>query len=162
MARPARGFSLIELVVTIGIIGLLATMVFAFVLPARGKARDARRKSDLSQIGRFLSLSCFRPQAGPGDYDIAVIAAELAAANPQYASFVRNMPVDPAKGSEAESFYRYKYADNGSCALYANLENEGEPVTLQYTEATTGGGRGVFEAAADGWNGTRKYLQFSN
>jgi len=47
--------------------------------------------------------------------------------------------------------------------LYGNLENGAEPITLPaITSPTPGGGAGVFQAAAAGWNGTNKYFQFSN
>lgn len=147
----------------LGIIGILATIVFVFVLPTRNKARDVKRKSDLAQIGRFLAVSCYEPIGGPGDYDLVQIANELIAKNPSYATYLANVPRDPAKGTDTETFYRYQYASGGRCALYANLENAAEPITLpKLTSPTAGGGQGVLEAATQGWNGTRKYFQFSN
>jgi len=54
MKNIKKGFSLIELLVVITIIGLLSTIVLASLNTARGKARDARRMSDLNQIKNAL------------------------------------------------------------------------------------------------------------
>lgn len=46
----AKGFTLIELMVVIAIIGLLSSIMLASLTNARLQARDAKRVSDLSQI----------------------------------------------------------------------------------------------------------------
>ena len=53
---PKKGFTLIELMVVIAIIGLLASVVIASLNSARVKARDTRRISDLEQIRNALEL----------------------------------------------------------------------------------------------------------
>lgn len=165
MIRHAKsGFTLIELLVVITIIGLLASISVILLTPAFKKGRDAKRKSDLAQIGRFLSLSCYAPDAGDGEYDLANLLQEFKTKNPQAAGFLGQTPKDPSKGNATQSYYFYRVADNGKkCALYANLENGGEPITLpSLSSPTPGGGAGVLEAATIGWNGTNKYFQFSN
>ena len=50
------GFTLIELLVVIAIIGVLASIVLASLNSARRKSRDARRITDIKQIGLALQL----------------------------------------------------------------------------------------------------------
>jgi len=51
-----KGFTLIELLVVIAIIGLLSTLSVVSLNSARGKARDAARKSDMNAISTALEL----------------------------------------------------------------------------------------------------------
>jgi prepilin-type N-terminal cleavage/methylation domain-containing protein len=163
--KKKNGFSLVELLVVIAIVGVIATFILINLSSATGKARDAKRKTELAQIGRMLSgSSCYMPDGGSGDYDTATLVPELAAKNPQYAQYASLAPKDPKSGTATQSFYRYIVDSSGAkCALYANLENAAEPVTLPNISApTAGGGTGVLQASSVGWNGSDKYFQVSN
>lgn len=54
--KKSRGFTLIELLVVIAVIGLLSSVVLVQLGPVRGKARDARRMSDIKQISDALEV----------------------------------------------------------------------------------------------------------
>jgi prepilin-type N-terminal cleavage/methylation domain-containing protein len=51
-----KGFTLIELLVVIAIIGLLSTLSVVSLNSARGKAKDAARKSDMNAIAKAMEL----------------------------------------------------------------------------------------------------------
>lgn len=164
MKKQTGAFTLIETLIVVGIIGIIASIILVSLVTGRDKARDAKRKVELSQIGRFLTYSCYLPDSGDGEYDFADIIDELKVKYPKYADTLKTTPKDPRVGTDAETFYKYIVIDNGAkCAMYANLENEDEPVTLTgISVPTPKGGTGVFDALGLGWNGTIKYFQVSN
>ncbi len=76
MAEPKRGFTMIELVVVIGIIGLLTALLLPAVQAAREASRATQCLNNLRQLGVALhnyhdARSCFPPavvwNGGPGE-----------------------------------------------------------------------------------------------
>jgi prepilin-type N-terminal cleavage/methylation domain-containing protein len=162
MKKDQKAFTMIEILVVIGIIGILASLAFVYLGGATKKARDTKRISDLTQIGRFLSFGCLTPDAGAGEYDLNELLGEYRTKYPQYASNIPSIR-DPKTGNESASGYRYIVTDDSKCVLYANLENGATAVTLSaIAEATPGGGKGVFVAVDTGPNGSNKFFQVSN
>lgn len=164
MIKNNTGFTIIELLVTIGIIAVLATLGFVFFGSSQIEARDTKRIAEISQIGRFFSLSCYMPESGAGEYDLAQLYQELVAKYPAVAKTVPRVPRDPLISDESLSGYRYMVTDDGSrCALYVNLENTDADITNTIiSEPTPGGGTGVFKGSTVGDNGTDVYFQYSN
>ena len=64
--KNEKGFTLVELLVVISIIGLLASVALASLNSSRVKARDARRKADLRQVRHALELE--HDLRGGGNY----------------------------------------------------------------------------------------------
>ncbi|MCK4454106.1 type II secretion system protein [Candidatus Parcubacteria bacterium] len=54
--QNSLGFTLIELLVVIAVIGLLSSIVLVSLSGAKARARDAIRKSDMSQIRKALEV----------------------------------------------------------------------------------------------------------
>jgi len=66
--KNQKGFTLIELLVVIAIIGLLSTMAVVSLNSARGKARDAKRVSDVKQISNLIEMAA--ANTASGGYDV--------------------------------------------------------------------------------------------
>ena len=72
--KKQKGFTLIELLVVIAIIGLLSTLAIISLNNARGKARDAKRVSDVKQISTLIEMEA--ANSSSGGYDVLPTACD--------------------------------------------------------------------------------------
>ncbi|MDQ3140528.1 MAG: type II secretion system major pseudopilin GspG [Pseudomonadota bacterium] len=112
--KQEDGFTLVELMVVIVIIGLLATVVVINVLPAQDTARARKAEADvalLEQAAEMYRLSKLNyPATGDG---LQALVSE---------GFIKRLPEDPwgnpynyaAPGGEGRSFDVYSYGADGS------------------------------------------------
>ena len=95
-----NGFSLVELMVVLFIIGLLATVVLINVLPSQDKAMRVKAQGDIATLGQALEMFRLDNMAYPGQSE-GLTALRTPPANlslPQnYRSggYVRDLPDDP-------------------------------------------------------------------
>jgi len=95
-----NGFSLIELLVVIVIIGLLATIVAINVIPAGNKARVEKAKADISTLENALEQYRLDNLTYPGTSDglQALLAAPPGLAQPEryrQGGYIKKLPEDP-------------------------------------------------------------------
>lgn len=132
--KQKSGFTLIELMVVIVIIGILVSLgTFAF-LSSQKKSRDARRKSDLDSVARALEMYNTDigsyPAGGTGVDEGTIIgcgdttkitcAWGTSFANTTKAiNYMIKLPIEPTEGRR----YYYERVGTNGYRLYARLDN---------------------------------------
>lgn len=128
------GFTLVELLVVITILGILSTIGLVAFTSAQAKGRDAERKSDLKQIASALEIYYNDHGSYPassGGYILGCPSTTASSCSWGSGSFsdtqtiyLKTVPDDPSIGR----YYYYRAATFGGTAkqafqLYASLEN---------------------------------------
>jgi general secretion pathway protein G len=103
------GFTLVELMVVIVILGLLATIVAINVLPATGRANTEKAKADIATIEQALEMYRLDNLTYPSGTDAlqALVSAPPGMAQPQryrQGGYIKRLPDDPWGNP-----YRYVY-----------------------------------------------------
>ncbi|HBB76696.1 MAG: hypothetical protein A2186_02265 [Candidatus Levybacteria bacterium RIFOXYA1_FULL_41_10] len=124
-----KGFTLVELLIVIAIIGVLSTLLMANFLGVRERSRDAQRKSNLRQIQSALEL--YRADVGsypPTSPGLKNCSSSTALGNAPTCTtiYMKKIPSDPL-GTTAYNSGNYYYAINlNGYDLVACLENSND------------------------------------
>ena len=112
-----KGFTIIELLVVIVIIGILVALALPQLFAAQARGRDTDRKNDLKNISQQLE-TYYNDNDGayPDDLDTLVTEGLLSA-----------IPTDP----KADRTYEY-VSDGASFTLAADLENDKDTSATTY------------------------------
>lgn len=121
------GFTLVELLVAISIIGFLASAAIYALNSARKEARDAQRLSDVKTIQKALEMyyddnKAYPPVIAytyPDDSDCGVNWCKTAVSLGGYLSpYLKTMPNDPLGNGQANYKYHYKSSSGNSYQTY--------------------------------------------
>lgn len=116
-----RGFTLIEILVVVAIIGILAGVVLVGLRGTGPQARDARRAADLKQVQNGLELFYNKTGAYPLTSSWSALQTALINGN----IGIKNVPQDPRSPTTD-----YQYASDGaSYVLKAVLEEPASNLT---------------------------------
>jgi len=117
MKKKTSGFTMIELIVVIAILGLLSTIGLVSFRTAQIKGRDTQRKSDLAQIQKALEIY----YNDYGYYPTDDYPASGSFVDTKGTLYIKEIPQDP-------KFDAYPYSSDGTFyILYARLENNQDP-----------------------------------
>jgi type II secretion system protein G len=132
--KSHKGFTLIELILVMALVGILSVVGIASYTQATIKSRDTKRKNDLNQIAKALEL--FNNDVGrypksdtegnmlcptiDGSEDTC-IGSIYSFSNSVRSTYMSNLPKDPSVG---QSYKYFPSANFDSYSLYAALENE--------------------------------------
>ncbi len=134
MKKLIKGFTLVEVLIVISIIGLLASIILVGLGGFRAKGRDTRRIADLRGVQAALELYYTKFNAYPIDNSWDALASELRSAG----IGVNNVPGDPS-GSGGEQYVYDASSDKQSYILRARLEDPNAPQLRDDFDSFLGG-----------------------
>ena len=140
--KCGAGFTLVELLIVVGIIGILATLLMANFIGVRQRARDAQRKSDIRQIQSALEL--YRSDIGSYPGSFPSCGSALTGGTPVN-TYMQKIPCDPSGSSYYNGGnYRYNQDSVTSYTLGGCLENSADS---QGSPSAPTGGTGTCSTA---------------
>lgn len=103
-----KGFTLIEILVVLSLIGILVGFSLVAFQGSRASARDARRKADLEQIRAALEI--YRS-------DNNTYPANLSSLSPPAANYIAEIPTDPASPTYTYAYGNATVSNYNLCAF---------------------------------------------
>jgi type IV pilus assembly protein PilA len=149
--RGTKGFTLIELMIVVAIIGILAAIAVPNFLRYQAKSRQAEAKSNLGAI--YTALEAFRAEYGSYTTDLAVMGW-FPAGTPRYNYGFDTDNHDPAGilafGGSGASAGRHSTDLLPGVVATNMVKNDGTPLTAADLPVTTGLAMNDFTIGASG------------
>lgn len=115
-----NGFTLLELLIVIVILGVLSALITGNFFTSLKKGRDAKRKADLEQITRALEMYYEDKRTYPTfAFPFGNKLCETVACGVNEKVYMQKVPNDPISGKS----YQYISADGTSYSIYSCMEN---------------------------------------
>jgi len=115
-----KGFTLIEIMMVVFIIGLLASIIVISVSMARGKGRDAKRKADIDSLRTAIEMYADSNQKYPSFPGVPPVPADATGGdvsklivdasgtyNGPLAPYLERVPHDPKWPADTTQDYQY-------------------------------------------------------
>jgi type II secretion system protein G len=121
--KTDKGFTILELLVVVAIIGILAAVSMALLSDTRARSRDARRLSDMREIEKALNLYYAENGHFPDEdgTDPAITGSDDVSTALEGADLISETPTDPLHPTYT---YRYESADTTDFTLFFCLETD--------------------------------------
>lgn len=129
MKRKSSGFTIVELLIVIVIIGILAALVIVVYNGLQSRARDTQRKTDIAHIAKAVEAY----YAVNGNYPMPAgwctqmsHPTYIAAFSAEIQPYMSKVPFDPLYAATYQDYF-YKNVNDQSYYLYAELEESDRP-----------------------------------
>jgi len=165
MNNKKSGFTLVELIVVVGIIGLLSALAVVSLSRQQARSRDSRRVGDITNINTALQsyiAEKLEPPVSASDYDNWDMSSSPTTGSGatdfisgiSSSGYMTRVPVDPINNATADYWwqntlngfsygYKWEASDNVVNGYYsyflgANVELAGNPATINEDYYATG------------------------
>ena len=150
--KTQKGFTLLEMLVVVSIIGILVAVLITNVQSARVRARDAARKFDMRQIKSALRLYYNDYQQYPTDSGGNIVGCGAsgtsicswggdfsAGAAGDQTIYMKLLPLDPI--NDGTHVFSYNQVSQDEFTLMTELENPADP-DIARSQSQCGAGTG--------------------
>lgn len=163
LLKNKYGFTLLELMIIIVILGVLAALISGNFITSLKKGRDARRKADLQQIQKALEMyyedNKEYPEAGgeDGELDITASGTLCHPEGCDTKTYMYKIPIESKTG--CQYLYVHEDSDGEGYSLYSTIENNqdvGQGIKLDgssqdpngYSDKTCGTCKCIFKVSS--------------